>query len=620
MNLPLQRMPAAVAIPAAAVTLLAAMRPTAAAVMLLAAMPLLPILGTRLHGPWIAPAELALLAGAAGGLAARPADERPHDPLVSPLILAALAALVGGIAATLAALPVGLLPGALRDLTRNFFKLDAGHAAAPIHAALVHATALLGFLALRRAAARYGAPAVLRASLAGGSLVGLYAVVEAAGGLKLWPPELYDTTSQMKRVISTLSDCNSAGAYFSLLLFPAAGMAFAARGAKQLAGLALTSLFLVGLFLSGSRTAWIGAVVAGGLFLAMAAAGLRRRHPARLLPLLAGVAVVALLVAMLIAFFPGLTGSILRERLASLGDPAAVRHALTAGRVRFWQAGVAMLAAHPLAGVGPGRVPARFSEYRPEDLPVEAENVHDYPLQCLDENGIAGGAVLLLPFAMLVPRLVREGRRAADGDGAASGLAFGLVAFLFCGLTSHPWLLPEMQFVFWGHAALVPPPPPADAAARGRRSLPVVVAAAVLATWGLPRLLLSPGREAGSYGYGSWSPREGPNGVRWLGPEALVNVARPDGSGPFLLHLKASVDAPLPITVAARVEGGPWTSATLPPETWTDLVVMPPAQTGGGPVACEIRSSFSFCPATTAGDDRRILSVQADSPFLGVPR
>ncbi len=75
--------------------------------------------------------------------------------------------------------------------------------------------------------------------------------------------------------------------------------------------------------------------------------------------------------------FPGRTGSILRGRVASLGDPAAVRLALTAGRVGFWQAGLAMLEAHPLAGVGPGRVPARFSEYRPADLPIEAENVHD---------------------------------------------------------------------------------------------------------------------------------------------------------------------------------------------------------------------------------------------------
>jgi hypothetical protein len=226
-----------------------------------------------------------------------------------------------------------------------------------------------------------------------------------------------------------------------------------------------------------------------------------------------------------------------------------------------------------------------------------------------------GGALLLLPFAMLVPRLVREGSRGTEGDGQASGLAFGLGAFLFCGLTSHPWLLPEMQLVFWGHAALLPAPATASAESRRARSLPVLAGAVLLVVWGVPRLLLSPGREAGRYGYGSWSPGEGSSAVRWLGPAALVNVTRPDGNGPFRLRLKATADTPRPAAVAARVDGGPWASVTLEPEVWTDLVISPPAG-GGRKAACEIRSSFAFCPAAAAGDDRRILSVQAASPLL----
>jgi len=607
-------------LPSAGVFFLAALRPAAAAAALLAAVPLLPILGTCLHGPWIAPAEMALLAAAAGGLTARPAGRQPPDPLVAALVLAALAAAVGGIAATLAALPAPLLPGALRDLTRNFFGLDAKHAAMPLRAALVHATALFSYLALKRAAARYGSASVLRVSLAGGLLVAAYAVVEAALDLKLWPPAFYEATSQMKRVVATLSDYNSAGAYFALLLFPAVGAALAARGARRIAALSLATLLFVGLLLSGSRTAWIGAGVAGILYLAVVAAGLLRRDPARLRPLLLGAAITVLLAAGLVALFPGRTGAILRGRIASLGDPAAVRQALTAGRLGFWRAGSAMLAAHPLAGVGPGRVPARFSEYRPVSLRVDAENVHDWPLQCLDENGLVGGALLLLPFAMLLPRLAREGRRAAESGGQTPGLAFGLGAFLFCGLTSHPWLLPEMQLVFWGQAALLPAPAAADAGARSRRSLPVLAGAALLALWGVPRLILSPGREAGRYGYGSWRPGEGPNAVRWLGPAALLNEDRPDGSGPMRLRLKAPADLAEPAVVAARVDGGPWASVTLPPQTWTDLVILPTPGAGSRKAVCEVRTSFSFCPATTAGDDRRILAVQAASPLLASAR
>ena len=99
-----------------------------------------------------------------------------------------------------------------------------------------------------------------------------------------------------------------------------------------------------------------------------------------------------------------------------------------------------------------------------------------------------------------------------------------------------------------------------------------------------------------------------------------MNAARPEGTGPFRLRLKATADAPRPTEVAARVDGGPWASVTLPPETWTDLVIVPPTGAGGRKAACEIRSSVSFCPATTAGDDRRILAVQAASPLLASPR
>jgi len=309
-------------------------------------------------------------------------------------------------------------------------------------------------------------------------------------------------------------------------------------------------------------------------------------------------------------------------------EPAAAFEALSSGRVGFWRAGGAMLAAHPLAGVGPGRVPARFDEYRPAGLPVEAENVHNWPLQCLDENGLVGGLLLLFPFAALIPVLVREGRRAAADDGPVPALAFGLGAFLFCGLTAHPWLLPEMQFVFWGHAALLDDSRTAFADAQeAPLRFVTLAAAAILVLWSVPRLVLAPGRESGRYGYGSWSPSEGANAVRWLGPEALVHAVRPAGDGPYRVRLKAPPDAPPPVGVTARVDGGPWSEATLVPGIWTNLVVTPPAAPGPAKAALEIRARFAFCPATQTGDDRRILAFvrslvgffhrQAGSAHLG---
>ncbi|HSB35375.1 MAG TPA: hypothetical protein VLH41_00770, partial [Thermoanaerobaculia bacterium] len=249
LNLPLQRTPAAAAIPALLFFAFAALRPAAAAAFLLAAAPLLPIAGTLLHGPWIAPAEVALLSGAAGILASRTEGGPIRGELVAPLSIAALAAAAGGIAATVAALSPGQLPGALANVGRNLFGLSGNEAAAPLRAALVHAAPLFAFLAVRRAAARSGAAAVLNVSLAGGALVAAYAVAEAAFSLKLWPPAFYETASGMKRVVSTLSDYHSAGAYCALLLLPAAAGAARARGPRRLLGLGLSALLFLGLLL-----------------------------------------------------------------------------------------------------------------------------------------------------------------------------------------------------------------------------------------------------------------------------------------------------------------------------------------------------------------------------------
>ena len=560
---------------------------------------------------------MALLSGAAGILASPARDGAVRGALAAPLLIAALAATAGGIAATFAALSPGCLPGALADLGRNFFGLSGHEAAAPLRAALVHATSLFAFLAVRRAAARSGAAAVLRVSLAGGALVAAYAVLEAGFSLKLWPPAFYEAASGLKRVVSTLSDYNSAGAYFALLLFPAAAGAAAARGGKRLLGLSLTALLFVGLLLSGSRTAWIAAAAAGALLLGVSAVRLRRRDPSRLRRLFVGAAAAVLAAAAVVSLFPGPTGTVLRLRVATLMEPAAALEALSSGRIGFWRAGGAMLAAHPLAGVGPGRVPARFDEYRPEGFPVEAENVHNWPLQCLDENGLVGGLLLLFPFAALIPVLLREGRRAAADDGPVPALAFGLGAFLFCGLTSHPWLLPEMQFVFWGHVALLDDSRTVSAdAPRAPLRFITLAAAALLVLWSVPRLVLAPGRERSRYGYGSWSPSEGVNAVRWLGPEALVHAVRPAGGGPYRVRLKAPPGAAPQVGVSARVDGGPWSGTTLVPGVWTNLVVMPPFAPESSKAALEIRARFAFCPATRAGDDRRILSVQAASPLL----
>ena len=94
--------------------------------------------------------------------------------------------------------------------------------------------------------------------------VGLYSVIEASTGLKLWPAAHYEAHSLGLRVPSTLPDYNATGAAWRSGLFPALALARQARGKRRLALSLASVLLLAGLLLSGSRTAWLAALLAAG--------------------------------------------------------------------------------------------------------------------------------------------------------------------------------------------------------------------------------------------------------------------------------------------------------------------------------------------------------------------
>ncbi len=600
-------------------------RPPVAVVVAAAAVALLPITGNLLAGPWIAPAELLLLLLAAATVFRH--AETPASPVRRALVVSALAMAAGAVAATLAALAPAEIPAAIRDLSGSFFAAGTGHAALPLRAALVNAAGLLGFLLFRRAAAERGAGTLLLAVVGGLALVGAFSVVEASTGLKLWGAALYELHSRGLRVPSTLPDYNATGAAMALGLFPAIALAREARGARRVALTAVSALLLAGLLLSGSRGAWLAAFAAAAAALA-GALGSRHGAGPRERRRLALGAVLALGVAFAsIMAWPGDVGGLLRRRAATLVDPSASLDAVRAGRVGFWMAGVRMAVAHPLAGVGPGRAPARFEEFRDPAFPVAAENVHNYFLQAIAENGLPGGLLVLWP---LVPLAFVAGRLLATGAALSSPLAAlapGLLAFSLTGFASHPWLLPEMQFLFWGAAALLPE---ANAPAGGTGvagSLRRVLPWAVLVAWAVPRLLTAPGTERGRFGYGEWDSRGSSARYFWTGPHALVRVDLP-GEGAVRVRIRGMLPdvEERPLVASLRLDGGPARRISLPDPSWHDVVMVrgpfregDAAGGGGRRALLRIETSRGFCPARDGGEDRRVLSVQLARPPVSSP-
>ncbi len=604
----------------AAVVLGAALaRPNVAVLLSAAALPLLPILGNLFAGPWVAPAELVLLLLAAAALL-RGGSADLSAPLPRTLAISTAAMVAGAIAATLAAVAPAELPVAARELASSFFSAGSGHAAAPLRTALVHACGLLGFVLFRRVAAARGEGAPLAALVAGLSLVGAFAVIEAATGLKLWSPPHYEAISGGLRVPATLPDYNATGAAMALGLFPALALAYAARGARRFAWGLATALLLAGLLLSGSRTAWVAALLAGGATLLGALHARRKEARGGSRRLLLGAGLAAGLAVASVAAWPGDVGALLRRRAATLLEPEAALKAVRAGRLGFWTAGARMVAEHPVAGIGPGRVPARFGDFCDPAFPVRAENLHNYYLQAVAENGVPGGLLVLLPF---VPLALLVGRSLASGTASASpaaALAPGLLAFAATGVASHPWLLPELQLLFWGAAALLPGATAAPTSEeRFRRA--GALALATLAVWGGCVLFSRPVEERGRWGAGEWSAEGAERPYFWVGPRALVPVEVPDGER-LSVRLRGMQEGlgRRPIVAALRLDGGPLRKVSVTGRAWQDVVVeRGPLRPGNAPARgglLVVEASRGFSPAGEGRGDRRVLALQLARPPL----
>jgi len=594
-------------------------RPNGAVLLATAAIPLLPILGNLFAGPWVAPAELVLLLLAAAALL-RGGSPGLSAPLPRALAISTAAMAAGAFAATLAAVAPAELLLAVRELASSFFSAGSDHAAAPLRAALVHACGLLGFLLVRRVAAEKDGGAPLAALVAGLALVGAFAVVEAATGLKLWSPAHYEALSAGLRVPSTLPDYNATGAAMALGLFPALALSFAARGARRLAWALAAGHLLAGLLLSGSRTAWLAALLAGGATLLGALRARRNEARGGSRRLLLGASLAAGLAVAAVAAWPGDVGALLRRRAATLLEPEAALKAVRAGRLGFWTAGARMVAAHPFAGVGPGRVPARFDDFCDPGFPVRNENLHNYFLQAFAENGVPGGLLVLLPF---VPLGLLLGRSLASGaalGSPAAALAPGLLAFTATGVASHPWLIPELQLLFWGAAALLPGAAAGPAPEpRFRRAF--VVALAALAAWGGWVLLSRPGEERGRWGAGEWSAEGAEKPYFWVGPRALVPVEVPGGER-LSVRLRGMQEGlgRRPLVVALRLDGGPVRKVSVPARAWQDVVVeRGPERPGNAPARgglLAVEASRSFLPSGDGRGDRRVLALQLARPPL----
>jgi O-antigen ligase len=198
--------------------------------------------------------------------------------------------------------------------------------------------------------------------------------------------------------------------------------------------LGASALMAVGIGLSQSRGAWLGAAVAG-VCLLLAWSRFTRRL---LLPL--GLGAVLLLA---LAFTGALPAAIL-DRLAQAVAYFGVFDVRTVEvtpenwavveRMAHWQAGWAMFLDHPWLGVGAGNYAQAYPAYFVGSWLEPLGHAHNYYINMLAELGVVGGGLLVLmlaiAFGQLGSALVRSEPLATSFWRAVlAGVFGGLVVF-----------------------------------------------------------------------------------------------------------------------------------------------------------------------------------------------
>ena len=283
----------------------------------------------------------------------------------------------------------------------------------------------LAWLALRRPRDCWLA---LLALLVAGAAVGLHAVAQVAFGLAGVAAE------GVRRAVGVYLHPNNLALFVGRCAALGIGLALAwpTRAGRWLA-LALAASAAAGLLVSFSRGGWF-ALLATTVVLALLL-GYRA--------LAAGVTVVA---AALLVGLP-LTGF---ERLNRLLDSEAGSGAL---RVELWRSTLAMLADHPVTGVGLDQF---LYQYNPRYVAPEAwaerftAHPHNVALDFWVRLGLLGLGVGIAMFGVALGaanRVVRRtsGRRRALAAGAGAIICYSLLH----GLVDNGFFLPDLALIFW---------------------------------------------------------------------------------------------------------------------------------------------------------------------------
>ncbi len=281
---------------------------------------------------------------------------------------------------------------------------------------------------------------VIEIILIGLTISGLYGIWQEIKGVPLIPSQVDTNLNEgmLGRIYSTLDNPNNYAEVLIMLLPFYAAVLFYSKGiVKKLLFLAFAVPSLVALFLTGSRSSWIGFALAVLVF-----------------TFIKKKAVVPLLIVLGILMIPFLPQSIYR-RLMTIFNPTGDTSAMY--RIDIYRTVLPMLKDYWVTGLGLGndvfmKINQNYYQYTTK-VPIHAHNVF---LQVWFETGLIGILSFTGYVLGLIKKCFKAVKKAADPV-AANMLAAGaasITGILVVSLFEYVWFYPRTMLVFWAVAGL----------------------------------------------------------------------------------------------------------------------------------------------------------------------
>jgi O-antigen ligase len=296
------------------------------------------------------------------------------------------------------------------------------------------------------------------------------------GNIKFWV--------EMNRINATFTDPNSLGAY-SVMLFPIfLSLIFVCKKwfAKLIIGILLIP-FLLNIFFSGSRTAFLGILVTSaifiiiGLWIGIEKLNLKFKKPAIYKKALMWLSVVIILIILMLSvlnllpvlFEKTTPSNVLLQRMSLAAeklntaiknkDWAAVAM-VSEDRKILWDQAVNMFKDHPVSGIGAGAYTIELPNYYVKTGVADYRKTlvdfsGNYYLQFLSELGLPG-LILILTIFFIIIKKISGTLRLQKKEGASKGrnwliigLSVSFISMIIALIFGPHTNVDEIQLTFW---------------------------------------------------------------------------------------------------------------------------------------------------------------------------